>query len=208
MESRNESLCSVVEDLETEIEALARRVDLLEKTVAEMVVLGKEFWRGEAAELLIGASTTSWHYDVRQDNTLFSDVTNCDVFDGVYAKRWVGKGGELSATISINRAAPLQFSASVLEFAVPELEDTLALEIDGEPVEWSAHNGHHLTAEIPQRPGRARLQFRLSVDRSLVPQDKAVSFSFSDLRIASSASRPENGRFIADREANIHPMRG
>lgn len=208
MESENDRLCSLIEDLETEIETLNKRIDLLEKTVAEMVALGKEFWRGEAAEFLIGASTTSWCYDVRQDNVLFSDVADCDVFDGIYAKRWVGKSGELLATISINRAGPLQFSASVLEFATPELEDTLALEIDGEPVAWSARDGRHLTADIPERPGHARLQFRLSVDRNLIPKENEGSFSFSDLRIAPSPSWPEYNRFGADREASTHAMRG
>jgi hypothetical protein len=207
MESGNESLCSVIEDLEAQNEALSKRVDLLEKMVAEMVVLGKEFWRGEAAELLIGASTTFWHYDVRQDNVLFADVANCDVFDGIYAKRWVGKSGELFATISINRAIPLQFSASVLEFAAPDLEDTLALEIDGEPVAWSARDGRHLIADIPERPGHARLQFRLSVDRNLIPKEKEGSFSFSDLRIAPLARWPEHNGFSADRDATIHTVR-
>ena len=207
MESENEGLCSVVEDLEAEIEALNKRVDLLEKTVAEMVVLGKEFWRGEAAELLIGASTTSWHYDVRQDNVLFTDVANCDVFEGIYAKRWVGKSGELFATISINRAGPLQFSASVLEFAAPELEDTLTLEVDGEPVAWSVRDSRHLTADIPERPGHARLQFRLAVDRNLIPKEEESSFSFSDLRISPLPNWPEPNRFGADREAGTHTMR-
>ncbi len=207
MESENDGLCSAIEDLETEIESVNKRVELLEKTVAEMVVLGKEFWRGEAAELLIGASITSWHYDVRQDNVLFADVANCDVFDGIYAKRWVGKSGELSATIAINRAMPLQFSASVLEFASPELEDTLALEVDGEPVAWSACDGRNMTADIPERPGHARLQFRLSVDRNLIPQEKEASFSFSDLRIAPLPSWPEYDRSGADRDAAAHAAR-
>jgi hypothetical protein len=207
MESENDGLCAVIEDLETEIEALNRRVDVLEKTMAEMVVLGREFWRGEAAELLVGASITSWHYDVRQDNVLFADVARCDVFDGIYAKRWVGKSGQLFATLSINRAAPLQFSASILEFAAPELEDTLALEIDGEPVTWSARDGRHLTADIPERPGHARLQFRLSVDRNLIPKGEESSFSFSDLRIEPLPCWPEHNRFGADREAGIRAMR-
>jgi hypothetical protein len=207
MEPENETLCSMVEDMESDIDALNKRINLLEKTVADIVALGKEFWRGEAAELLIGASTTSWRYDVRQDNVLFADVAHCDTFDGVYAKRWVGKSGELAATISINRAMPLQFSAFVLEFATAELEDTLSLEIDGQPVAWSARVGRHLTADIPQRPGQARLQFRLSVDRNLVPQDKGVSFSFSNLRIAPLPARPEQDQFAADREINVHTVR-
>jgi len=103
----NEGLSSLVEDLESELESLGRRVDVLERTMADMVAIGRDFWRGEAAELLLGASTTSWSYDVRRDNLPLSDVTHFDVFEGVYAKRWVGREGEIAATIYINRTTPL-----------------------------------------------------------------------------------------------------
>lgn len=204
--TESEGLHSAVEDLESELESLRKRVDVLERAVADIVAVGREFWRGEAAELLLGASATTWSYDVRRDNVPLSDVTHCDVFDGIYAKRWVGREGEISATISINRSVPLQFMASVPEFAIPELEDTLVLTVDGEPVPWSVRNGPHVTAEIPGRSGSARLHFRLAVDRDLVPADKDISFSFSDIRISPLPNGHD--RFTSDVEPDVpHPRR-
>jgi len=68
-------------------------------------------------------------------------------------------------------------------------------------VPWSTRQGPHLTAEIPQRPGSARLGFRLAVDRNLVPQDKDVSFSFSEIRISPLPNGHD--RFTSDVESGV-----
>ena len=174
-----------VEELEREVEELHGRIAELERTVADIVALGQDFWREEAAVLLIGAGVKSWHYDVRDRNMLFSDVFPCESVDGGrHAKRWVGKSGELATTVAINRAEPLLFTIAVEGFVNKELARSFKLEVDGEPVPWSSHENKTWSARIPAHPGRARLDFRLSVDTALVPPGKDVTFSFAEIRLA------------------------
>lgn len=175
---------ATVEELEMQVEVLTRRLAATEKKVAEILALGEEFWRAEAAVLLVGATVTSWQYDVRDENILFTDVFPCEIFGEGQAKRWVGASGEITATIAITRAVPLVFSVRNHGFSSHGLADTLRLEIDGDIVPWSAKDGNFWSAEIGERAGHAQLNFRLAVDRSLIPAEKNVSFSFSELRIA------------------------
>jgi hypothetical protein len=177
-------LQSTVDDLESQVEFLTAKVEALTKTVEEIRALGEAFWRDEAAVLLVGAAIESWRYDVRNDNVLFADVYPCELFGDNGAKRWVGRRGELSATVALNRTAPLVFSAVIQDFAIDSLQSTFQLEIDGQPVPWSAIDGQIWSAKVPEHPGHARLRFRLSVEATLLPPEKDVSFSFTELQIS------------------------
>jgi hypothetical protein len=172
-----------VDELEDEVEDIGRRLATLENVVADIRALGENFWREEAAVLLIGAGVRRWCYDVRDRNIFFSDVFACEMVAENQAKRWVGRSGELVATVAINRAAPLVFTVAIDGFSARELANTLKLEIDGEHVPWSTRDKRFWSAIVPDRAGHARLDFRLSIDPGLVPAEKKVSFSFSKIEI-------------------------
>ena len=173
-----------VEELETEVEELNARVAVLERVLAEIRALGEDFWREEAALFLIGANARSWRYDARDRNVLFTDVFPAEQISDDHWKRWVGKSGELSASVAINRSSPLAFTVIVDGFVARELAKTLNLEVDGQRIAWSGQEKKTWRAVLPEQPGRVRLNFRLSVDSALVPPNKDVTFSFCEISLA------------------------
>jgi hypothetical protein len=182
-EFQDNGLQARVDELERELGEVNGRLRTLEQSIAQIRALGQEFWREEAAILLIGAAVDSWHYDVRERNLIFSDVFQCEVMSDSHARRWVGKTGELKATVAINRTVPLLFKILVDGFVTRELAKTFALEIDGTAVAWADKENGIWTALVPPRPGRARLDFRVSVNVDLAPAEKDVTFSFSEISV-------------------------
>lgn len=172
-----------VEELESELEETNRRLTNLESMVAKIRALGEEFWREEAAIMLMGAGVSSWRYDARDKNTLFQDVFQCETINENQARRWVGKSGLLGATIAINRTLPLMLAVCVTGFSSAELANTLQLEVDGAPLAWSSRERQTWCAIVPEARS-ARLKFRISVDTAQLPAEKQVTFSFSEIRIA------------------------
>ncbi len=169
--------------LENEVDALSRRLESVERAVEAMRALGEDFWRKEAALYLLGLTATSWAYHVRDQNLLFSDLFQLENLPDGTSHRWVGRSGELTASMAINRAATLAFSVETVFFSSPQLAKTLKLEVDGEEIPWLAHDGKRWSAAIPASPSEARLRFRLSVDQSLIPEEKKVSFSIAEIRV-------------------------
>jgi hypothetical protein len=190
-----------VEELETEVEELNARVAGLERILTEMRALGEDFWREEAALFLIGANTRGWRYDARDRNVLFNDVFPAEQISDNHWKRWVGKSGELTASVAINRTAPLLFTVVVDGFVARELAKTLNLEVDGERIAWSDQEKKTWSAVLPEQPGRVRLNFRLSVDSALVPPNKDVTFSFCEISLApapAGQSAPQKQRLLQE----------
>jgi hypothetical protein len=187
-----------LDEIENDFDRLNARLDELERAVADIRALGRDFWRAEAAVLLTGSEVRSWHYSASDRNTMFPDVFACERPGSSEARRWVGTSGELATTLAISRSERLVFSVHMKGFATPELRSSLRLEVDGSELVWCAKDGDTWSAIVPADPGNAKLAFRLFVDRTLLPDDKDVSFSFSELRLepASESDLDANSAII------------
>src|SRR5436305_2098254 len=101
--SNETPLLSRLEDLENQIERLGERLIEAEKALLKIKALGQDFWRREATVVMLGVSVKSWRYDAKDQNFLFPDALRAQPINETRAKRWIRKGGELSATVAINR---------------------------------------------------------------------------------------------------------
>lgn len=176
-----------VDEMQERLEEMQHRLQVMEKTLSSIRSLGQEFWRTEAVAFLLGTGVHSWHYDAREENALFLDLSDCEIGDRGVARRWVGSTGSLGATISINRSQTLAFEARLSDFSSVGLREALTLDVDGMSVPWTERSARSARAFIPAAPGQASLRFRLHVNNSALLQGGGRSFAITEIDISPAA---------------------
>ena len=187
MSDRDFGLRAEVDEMQERLEDLQHRVQIMERTLSGIRSLGQEFWRTEAVAFLLGTGVHSWHYDAREENALFLDLSACEIGDRGLTRRWVGPTGSLAATISINRSEALVFEARLSDFSSAGVREALTLEVDGVAVPWTERSTRSARAFIPAAPGQASLRFRLYVGDPALLQGVGRSFAITEIDISPAA---------------------
>jgi hypothetical protein len=131
-------------------------------------------------------AATSWTYDVRLPNLYFKDVFEPEIGPG-FAKRWVSGSGILKANLRLPRNVQYDFSIQVLDFALPEYEETFYIQVDGRRYSWLKKSNREFHTIILENPTATELDFELGVRVSPEIAEKNVSFSFSEIQIRKHA---------------------
>ena len=168
------------------VETRARLADLATRVDA-LGDLGTELARSSRPAPGAAPPPTRWCYDAVLPNLLFADVFAPEPVAGG-AKRWVGRGGRLAATLRLPRHVQYDIEIDIVDFASDALAQSFFLRIDGMQYPWLSHaDGRYasLALEIadPALADIAALDIEIGVDPSLIPSARDVSFAFRHLAI-------------------------
>jgi hypothetical protein len=125
---------------------------------------------------------TCWSYDARLPNPYFDNLFEPEVGPDV-TKRWVRSSGVLKTRLNLPRNVQYDFSISVVNFATPEFRESIRLMIDGKAYPWLSTENRIYSTIVLEDLHAEGLEFEVSVETELLPEDKDVSFSFSRIDI-------------------------
>jgi hypothetical protein len=168
-------LGDTLDTLKTQIAELAQRSELLENLFDGVV-------KSLAMRPVGEPPATSWTYDVRLPNLYFKDVFEPEIGPG-FAKRWVSGVGILRANLRLPRNVQYDFSIQVVDFPLPEYEETFYIQVDGRRYNWLKTESRKFETLILEDPTATELDFELGVIVNPQIAEKDVSFSFSEIQI-------------------------
>jgi hypothetical protein len=157
-------------DLRGSVAALASRVDAL-------AALGEELARTRLPAAAAAPPAARWTWDVRLPNYLFDDLFEHEAVAGG-AKRWVGAGGRISATLVLPRHVQYDLVVHIEDFVSDAAAQSFWLRIDDVQYPWLSHEEKRYTSLVLADTARDVLHFEIGVDPASIPADRDVSFSF------------------------------
>jgi hypothetical protein len=95
----------------------------------------------------------------------------------------VCRSGVLKTRLNLPRNVQYDFSISVVNFATPEFRESIRLMIDGKAYPWLSTENRIYSTIVLEDLHAEGLEFEVSVETELLPEDKDVSFSFSRIDI-------------------------
>jgi hypothetical protein len=168
-------LGDTIDTLKAQVAELAQRNELLENLFDGVV---KTLATRSVAEV----PATSWTYDVRLPNLYFKDVYEPEIGPG-FVKRWVSGVGILKANLRLPRNVQYDFSIQVVDFPLPEYEETFYIQVDGRRYNWLKTENRKFETIILEDPAATDLEFELGVTVNPAIEEGNVSFSFSEIQI-------------------------
>ena len=168
-------LGDTIDELKAQVAELGQRSELLENLFDSVV-------KSLATHPIAESPAAGWTYDVRLPNLYFQDVFEPEIGPG-FAKRWVSGAGVLRAKLRLPRNVQYEFAVQVVDFLVPEYEQTFYMQVDGRRYNWLKSANRKFQTIILEDPSAADLDFELGVIVSPQIAEKNVSFSFSEIEI-------------------------
>jgi hypothetical protein len=168
-------LTESIDTLKVQMAEFTRRSEALEGMFEGVI-------KGLATRTIAEVPATSWIYDVRLPNLYFSDVYEPEIGPN-FAKRWVGASGVLKASLRLPRNVQYDFSIQVLDFVLPEYEETFYLQVDGHRYDWLNRENRRFDTIILEDPNAGELTFEIGVHADPQHNEKNVSFSFSEIQL-------------------------
>ena len=168
-------LGDTIDGLKAQVAELVRRSELLENLFDGVV-------KSLATRPVAAPPPTSWTYDVRLPNLYFKDVFEPEIGPG-FAKRWVSGTGILKTSLRLPRNVQYDFAIQVVDFPLPEYEETFYIQVDGRRYNWLKTENRKFQTIILEDPSATELDFEVGVIVSPQTAEKNVSFSFSEIQI-------------------------
>jgi hypothetical protein len=168
-------LGDTLDTLKAQVAELAHRSELLENLFDGVV-------KNLATRPVAEVPATSWTYDVRLPNLYFKDVFEPEIGPG-FAKRWVSGNGILRANLRLPRNVQYDFSIKVVDFPLPEYEETFYIQADGRRYNWLKAENRKFETIILEDPTAMDLEFEVGVIVSPAIGERNISFSFSEIQI-------------------------